>query len=142
MSDHRELIQELKARYARYADNVFKTGGSAAAATALADLFTDDGVLDLGPFGRYSGRTQLLHAFQTILPAATTWSTHYIVSPILTISGSEATGSWYFLIMSVPKTPPHAPVIQIYGSYQDTYKKVSGEWRIHESVTSYFIPPT
>lgn len=142
MSDHRELIQELKARYARYADNVFKTGGSAAAATALADLFTDDGVLDLGPFGRYSGRTQLLHAFQTILPAATVWSTHYIVSPIINVTGDTATGDWYFLIHMVPAAPPHAPVITVYGSYQDTYEKVSGNWKIKQTLTTYFTPPT
>jgi len=143
MSDwkDREDIKELKAMYARRADSVFNAPGHTSA-VALADLFTNDGTLDLGPFGRYSGRANLIAAFETTLPAGTAWSTHYIVSPILTISGSEATGSWYFLIMSVPKTPPHAPVIQIYGSYQDTYKKVSGEWRIHESVTSYFIPPT
>ncbi len=142
MSDQLHEIQELKASYARHADAVFRTGGSTAAATALADLFTSDGVLDLGPFGRYCGRTQLLNAFETILPAGTAWSTHYIVSPIITISGSVATGDWYFQILMVPKSPAHAPVVSVYGGYQDKYEKVSGVWKIKETLTTYFVPPT
>lgn len=139
--DEREAIKELKAMYARRADAVFNSPGHTSA-VALADLFTNDGTLDLGPFGRYSGRANLIAAFETTLPAGTAWSTHYIVSPILDVRGREATGSWYFLIQSVPKVPAHAPVIQIYGSYQDTYKKVDGTWRIFETLTSYAIPPT
>lgn len=144
MSDERTIleIQELKARYARYADAVFRTSGSSAAATALADLFTDDATLDLGPFGSYTGRANLLNAFQTILPAATAWSTHYIVSPIIDVSGDSATGDWYYLIQMVAKSPPHSPVVAIYGGYQDRYKKVHGKWKIYTSVSSFFTPPT
>lgn len=141
MSDTWE-IEVLKAHYARYADEVFRTSGSAASSTALANLFTDDGILDLGPFGRYSGRTELLNAFQNILPLGTAWSTHYIVSPIINVSGDDATGDWYFQIQMVPKSPPHAPVVPIYGGYQDKYKKVRGIWKIKESVSAFFTPPT
>ena len=141
MSDQIE-IQELKATYARHADAVFRTSGSVAAATALADLFTHDGTLNLGPFGTYSGRADLLNAFQTILPAGTAWSTHYIVSPIIEVSGDDATGDWYYLIQMVPRTPAHAPVVTIYGGYKDKYKKVHGHWKIQESVSLFFTPPT
>jgi SnoaL-like domain len=142
MSDHIQDIEVLKAKYARFADAVFRTSGSHAAAVALADLFTNDGILDLGPFGRYTGRAQLLNAFETILPAGTAWSTHYIVSPIINVSGSTATGDWYFLIQMVPKSPAHAPVVAVYGSYQDTYEKVGGDWKIKQTLTSYAFPPT
>lgn len=143
MADHSvQDIQVLKAQYARFADAVFRTSGSTAAATALADLFTDDGVLDLGPFGRYSGRTELLNAFETTLPAGTAWSTHYIVSPIINVSSDTATGDWYFLIQMVPKSPPHSPLVQIFGGYQDKYQRVTGVWKIKESVSSFFTPPT
>lgn len=142
MSDNINEIQILKSKYARYADAVFGTGGSAAAATALADLFTDDGILNLGPFGTYTGRADLLNAFQNILPNGTAWSTHYIVNPIIEVSGDSATGDWYFLIQSVPKSPPHAPVVPIYGGYADNYEKVRGVWKIKKSVSRFFIPPT
>ena len=142
--DDNGAIQILKAQYARHADAVFRTGGSSAASVALADLFTSDGILDLGPFGRYTGRAELLNAFQHILPAGTAWSTHYIVSPIIQIDhhGDDATGDWYFLIQMVAKTPAHSPVVAIYGGYQDTYKKVGGQWKIKQSLSSFFTPPT
>jgi hypothetical protein len=141
MSDNIQDIEVLKAKYARYADAVFRTSGSDVAATALADLFTDDAVLDLGPFGRYVGRSQLLNAFKTILPAATVWSTHYIVSPIISVSSDTATGDWYFLIYLVPASPAHAPAVQIYGGYKDKYEKVHGEWKIKETLSLFFTPP-
>lgn len=137
----REAIEELKASYARLADAVFREPGQASA-VALAALFTDDGVLDLGPFGRYEGRPALLNAFENILPLATKWSTHYIVNPKLVIDGDEAQGHWYFLIKSVPQDPPNAPLIEIMGAYADRYQRVDHEWKIRESISSFFVPPT
>lgn len=133
-----EAIRTLKGLYARRADAVFRTPG-AAAATALADLFTTDGVLDLGPFGRYEGRAALLNACENILPQGTAWSTHYIVSPILNVNGNQATGDWYFLIYAQPKPTPSA-VMTIWGDYKDKYAKEGGVWRIAESIASYSQP--
>lgn len=139
--ESRAEIEQLKAKYARGADAVFNTPG-AASATALADLFTDDGVLDLGPFGRYEGRAALLNAFENILPLGTKWSTHYIVSPTLDVGEHTATGDWYFMIKAVPQAPPGAPLIEILGGYADTYQKTAGGWKIRESLARYFTPPT
>jgi hypothetical protein len=138
---NRAAIEELKAQYARRADAVFRTP-SHASAVALADLFTDDGILDLGPFGRYEGRAALIDACENILPKTTKWNTHYIVSPIIRIHGDQAEGSWYFLIKFVPQSPPGAPVSEIFGDYQDRYVKTSGGWRIRESISGFFVPPT
>ncbi len=135
----REALEELKARYARGADAVFNQPG-VPSATALADLFTEDGILDLGPFGRYEGRPALLNAFQNILPTATAWSVHYVVSPRLKISGTTAVGRWYFLIKSMPQ-PVGSPLIDIYGEYEDTYQHTAQGWRIAESVSKFFLPP-
>ncbi len=139
-AESRAAIEELKAQYARRADAVFRTP-SLASATALADLFTGDGILDLGPFGRYEGRPALLNAFQNILPLGTKWSTHYIVSPVLDIDENTATGSWYFLIKMVAQQPPHSPVVEILGGYEDTYKRTASGWKIRESISSFFVPP-
>jgi hypothetical protein len=138
----RKAIEELKALYARCSDAVFNSPG-AASATALADLFTTDGVLDLGPFGRFEGRPALLDAFENILPQGTKWSTHYIVSPLIQVDddGQHATGNWYYLIQSVPANPPGIGVIQIFGSYADKYEKTPGGWKIEETLTSFSIPP-
>lgn len=139
--EKRAAIEELKASYARLADAVFREPGPASA-VALADLFTDDGILDLGPFGRYEGRPALLNAFENILPLSTKWSTHYIVSPKIVIDRDEAQGDWYFLIKSVPQDPPQAPVIEILGAYADKYQRVDHVWKIRESISSFFVPPT
>lgn len=136
-------IEELKANYARRSDAVFRAPG-AASALALADLFTHDGVLDLGPYGRFVGRAALLDAFENLLPLGTQWSTHYITSPVITIDGDDATGSWYYLIKSVPRSPPNSPtpgVIDLLGGYEDRYRRVGGVWRIRETLTSFFVPP-
>ena len=135
----RTAIEELKATYARGADAVFRTPGPASA-LALADLFTVDGVLDLGPFGRFEGRAALLNAFENLLPQGTRWSTHYIVSPVIKVDGDVATGSWYYLIKSVPQGPT-AAVIDLLGGYEDQFRKVDGVWRIRETLTSFFVPP-
>jgi hypothetical protein len=62
------------------------------------------------------------------------------VSPILSIQGDEAVGSWCFLIKSVP--PPGAPVGEILGNYQDRYRKTQSGWKIQESISGFFMPPT
>lgn len=138
--ESRAAIEELKAKYARGADAVFGSPGPASA-LALADLFTNDGVLDLGPFGRYEGRPALLNAFENILPQGTKWSTHYIVNGILNVGEHTATGDWYFLIKSVPAAPPGAPMIEILGGYADKYQKTAGGWKIRESISRFFVPP-
>lgn len=137
-----EAIRTLKAQYARRADAVFSNPGNATA-TALADLFTHDGILDLGPFGRYEGRAALLNAFKNILPQGTAWSMHYIVSPILEVDDhDDAHGNWYFLIYAQQNVQPRPPASPIWGGYNDKYKKVNGEWKIAESISFYRQPTT
>ena len=136
----REAIKELKARYARGSDAVFNNPGPASA-KALAELFTDDGVLDLGPFGSFEGRPALLNAFENILPQGTKWSAHFIVSPLIDVKGKTATGHWYYLINSVPAAPEGAGVVQILGTYADTYRRTAQGWKIQKTVTGYLSPP-
>lgn len=138
--EDRSAIETLKACYARGADAVFNMPGPGSAAT-LAALFTEDAVLDLGPFGRYEGRTNLLHAFEHVLPQATKWSTHYIVSPQISIDGDAATGHWYYLIQAVPASPPGASVMPIFGSYADRYVRTADGWKIRETISGFFVPP-
>ena len=67
-------------------------------------------------------------------------STHHIVSPILTVSGRDATGNWYFPDPVGAEEPgPRAgdPDLRLVPGH---HKKVDGAWRIYETLTSYFIP--
>lgn len=145
MSDDRledlEALRTLKALYAERVDANHRAPSHATAVSATA-LFTDDAVLDLGPFGRYEGRTQILNAFENIFPAATAWSTHYIVNPILNVSDSTATGRWYFLLVTQPKTTPASPAITVYGSYAEKYEKTRDGWKFKEVIGSLTAPTT
>lgn len=137
--DDLEAIRTLKALYARRGDAVFRLPGAASAA-ALAELFTEDGVLDLGPFGRYAGRAAILAAAEGVLPKATAWSAHSIVNPVIEVNGAEATGSWSFLIYAQPHTPANAPASPIWGGYEDRYRKTEEGWKIASSTATYAAP--
>ena len=134
-----EALRELKARYAQLADLALGAP-SEAHARALADLFTDDAVANYGFFGTFTGRAELLNAFQNILPAGTRWSAHHIVNPVLKVDGDRAEGTWYFLIHAVPRNPPDAGQVTFFGQYAEKYKCENGTWKIAELVVSYSSP--
>lgn len=114
---------------------------SHATAVAATELFTDDAVLDLGPFGRYEGRDQIANAFENIFPAATAWSHHYIVNPVVEITGSHtATGRWYFLLFTQPKSTPPGPTLTVHGSYAEKYVQVGSDWKFQEVIGSLTAP--
>jgi hypothetical protein len=136
-----EAIRTLKALYAQRSDALFRNPGPATAA-ALAELFTEDGVLDLGPFGRFEGRATLLDAFENLLPKATAWSAHHITNPVIEVAGTSARGSWSYLIFTQPRVSPPPPAAPIFGGYEDRYEKVGGAWKIAESVASFAPPAT
>lgn len=137
-----EAIRVLKALYAERVDANHNNHSHATAIAATA-LFTDDAILDLGPFGRYEGRAQILNAFDTIFPAATAWSHHYIVNPVIDVtSSSTATGRWYFLLFTQPKTTPPSAALTVHGSYAEKYQQVGGDWKFKEVIGSLTAPTT
>lgn len=132
-------IHALKARYAVGIDTVHRTP-SPAAAQAFADLYTDDGVLDLGAFGRYEGKSTILAAATTIFPAATIWSMHYMINPQIAVDGSQATGRWYFLLYTQPAGTAGSPPISVFGEYMEKYEKTAEGWKFKE-VLGILAPP-
>lgn len=136
-----EALRDLKSRYARLADKAL-CAPSAESAVALADLFTDDAVADYGFFGTFTGRAELLRAFEHILPASTRWSAHYIENPLLTVDGDRAEGTWSFLIHAVPRDPPGAAQVTFYGTYEEAYRRVGGAWKIDRMLVRYASPGT
>jgi hypothetical protein len=136
-----EAVRDVKSNYARLADRVLGSP-SLEAATALADLFTDDAVADYGPFfGKFTGRAELLNAFQNVLPAGTRWSAHYIVNGVVDVSGDTAEGRFSFLIHAKPATPADASLVTFYGTYEEKFRRVASAWRISELSVTYASPP-
>jgi hypothetical protein len=136
-----EAIRTLKARYATGGDLCLSTP-SHDHAVALVSLFTDDAVGDYGPFGRFQGREQIVHAFENVLPGAVSWSRHYVTNPAIEVSGNQATGGWYFLVHAVPKgAPPGSPTVTFFGVYEDTYVKTAQGWRFSSLIARFIDPP-
>lgn len=138
--ESREAIKTLKSQYAIRADRVLSTP-SHAHAVELAELFTDDASVNLGPFGTFVGKAALLEAFENILPAATGWSTHYMANPVLDVHERHASGTWYFLIYAQAKATPGGPIQNFWGYYEDRYVKSGGVWKQSSLISHYFTPP-
>lgn len=134
-----EDIRQLKALYAERVDNNHRNPSHATAVLATA-LFTDDAVLDPGSGVRYTGRAAILNAFENIFPAQTAWSTHYIVNPVIDVTGSTATGRWYVLLYTQPNTTPSSSVFQVFGIYTEKYEKGLTGWRFKEVIAT-ITPP-
>lgn len=135
-------IQRLKIRYATEADNLFRTPGPEIVARLL-ELFTDDAILDLGPFGRYIGRSKMEHAMIHILPVTTVWSTHYIVNPDIDVRGDTAQGRFYVLIQMQSRSPedaPPAPAVLVHAQYEDHLVRTKNGWKFSE-VRAILHPP-
>lgn len=110
-------------------------------AVALADLVTEHAVGDHGFLGHFAGRAALVDAFENVLPGGTVWSAHYMVNPVLHVSGSEAGGTWDFLIHAVPRGAPAGATVTFYGRYEETYSKTTTGWKIASLKVHFASPP-
>jgi uncharacterized protein (TIGR02246 family) len=103
---------------------------------AYAALFTDDGELSLQ--GNTAKGRAAIKAFVSALPAEPR-----VIHPITNLSyevdGDSATGGAYWQDIGLVNG---APGVLIAGRYEDTLRKVNGEWRIAKrSIVIEFAPP-
>jgi uncharacterized protein (TIGR02246 family) len=125
-----EAIKQLIARYAMAADRQNNPD-------LMLQLFTEDGVLDVGSgYGRYQGR-EVLREFLSGTADIISWSLHFNISPLIEINedGAGAAASWYLwepANMPDPKTGGEIAV-WIGGTYtSDVVKEHDGKWRFKE----------
>lgn len=120
-----QSIQQLKAIALFHADR--KDG------KALADLFTEDGVL-IGAFQKHEGRAMIAKHVQ-FWPFAV----HYVMNPIINLDGDRATGLWYWLR---PQLAHDDEAYWAAGWYEDDYAKVNGEWKFKlVRIINFFYAP-
>jgi len=121
-------IDKLKSRYAQIADSRQFAKGDAdreAIATAMADLFTEDGIWDGGElFGTHRGR-QAIHDY--FYKPGWKLALHYVMNSHIDIEGNKARGQWYFLLAGTTKDNI---AVWMGGSYDDQYEKINGRWFI------------
>src|SRR5262249_56575717 len=84
-----EQITGITMQLARHFDNSYHADG-------VVSLFTDDGVFDGGPFGRYEG-LHAIHGFFDTVTEQITFAKHHLATHAIHLAGNatDATGQWY-----------------------------------------------
>jgi len=94
----------------------------------LADLFTEDGWIDVGPWGRMDGQDAIRRGYTKAYGNAEPWTAmHAVTNPRIRIDGDEATGTWYLLDCS---TVGFEQPLRVLGVYDETYRRVDGTWKM------------
>jgi hypothetical protein len=122
----RLALHELRARYTHTYDGADLDGFLA--------LFTDDGMLQLGPAGFARGHTELRAALATPMATAA-FACHFTTDEITEFTGDDtARGTSRFAVHY-----GRSPDIQGAGTYHDEYRRTSlGEWRFVSRTISFF----
>ena len=116
-------IYQLKSKYSWYFDTPDLE--------ALMSLFTDDAMLDMGPYGLCSGAEEIRAMFgENISSPDNNFPTlHATTNPLINISGDEATGQWFLLDIVLNDTPDR-PILGWGATYYEKYRRVKGRWLI------------
>ncbi len=129
-----EDIKQLKARYCAYCDAQYDPDG-------LASLFVEDGVWDGGKeFGRYEGREAIRTFFRGV-SGGLVFAAHLVLNPIITVSGSHATGQWRLIMPCTMKNEAGALEARwLLSAYDEQYVERDGRWLFQSlRVTTQFF---
>src|SRR5215510_211099 len=138
----REAIRDLRYRYHEYVNE-----GKFA---DIANLFTEDGVLDFGHLGKAANRAEL-NAFFGNLPAGQSPQTgsqttprgisfvkQFIHNHVLHLQGDRGVGFSYLEARPIYKGESY----MVAARYDDEYVKQGGQWKFKKmSLTPYFMVP-
>ncbi|HVA82201.1 MAG TPA: nuclear transport factor 2 family protein [Candidatus Binataceae bacterium] len=127
-----EQIKQLKARYCGYCDNNYDPEG-------IASLFTEDGVWDGEKLGKCAGRDAIIKFFRRA-PEAFPFAIHYVMNPIIEVSGDTATGRWYLFQPCTRREGNQA--MWLAGRYEDEYVRIGKEWKFKrlKFITAFLTP--
>ena len=105
-------------------------------ATAWGDLWTADGVWELGPGREIAGREAIVEHWRTSIA-----NYHHVVqlylSSTATIDGDAASGRAYLVELNVPVDSDRRVLV---GWYDDTYRHTADGWRFSaRSLTRLYV---
>src|SRR5258708_5561355 len=129
-----EAIQQLKARYARLADERYGKSKkeNEVLVGELAKLFTEDAVWDGGPVATGKGRREIYELF---LEPRHSFAIHYFKMTDMSIEGDKARGSWIFFM---PATKFDNTAVWQAGQEDEEYVKINGRWLISKLKMTLF----
>ena len=119
--EEKDAIRELLARYCFHFD--------AGEFDQWLELFTEDGVFDLGSRGRFAGR-EALRSFLKVVPLTDglPMIRHCVTNVIIDVQGEQATAHSYVLVVRGGA----ALGVLAAGRYADQLTKQGGAWRFRE----------
>ncbi len=116
-------IHQLKSKYSWYYDTPeFEK---------LMELFTEDAILVMGPYGTCTNREEIRAMFaENISAPDNNFPTlHATTNPLIEIDGDTATGRW-FLLDTVLNDSPTKPTLGWGAVYYEEYRREEGRWLI------------
>jgi hypothetical protein len=87
---------------------------------------------------RYEGQEELLRFGTEGFDPAFDHSAHAVTNPLVDVDGDGTTGTWYLLLFYRSAS---GSVGATQATYDDTYRRVDGGWRIEESAVDYGLTP-
>lgn len=127
----KEAIRELRAEYCFRAD--------ARDWEAWADVFTEDGRIEVEQLGTYEGRDRIIQFGEEVIAGEYQWFSHMVHNGVIDVDGDEATGKWYFEVPCVSKATlfDEGEAGWLQGRYDEEYRRVDGEWKIAVSEAEF-----
>lgn len=130
-----EAIKNLRQLYSHHYDGK--------QVDALAELFTEDAICEFAAaFGEdWVGRDDIRDHFARFLEneGPDFAVLHVVTNPVIRLVDPEtAHGRWYLLDLQTAN-PAENPLLLL-GIYDDVYRKVAGEWRIHRMRIDFLWP--
>ncbi|HVN87786.1 MAG TPA: nuclear transport factor 2 family protein [Candidatus Binatia bacterium] len=124
--EEKDAIRELQARYCYYFDN--------AEFDRWLELWTPDGVFDLGTRGRVAGRDGLRKFLHSIpLTNGSPMMRHCVMNPLIDITGDRA-HAWCYVVVIHGGSPLG---LTMAGRYEDQVVKTDGRWLFQERKVSF-----
>lgn len=124
-----EEVRKLMAKYALYVDT--------AQYEMVIDLYADDAVAELSldslpNNGIYRGKEQIVTFYRDWLGSLEgRWVSHNILNPLIEVEGDWATGTVYFIAMTMyGPTPEEKMAYWTHSRMDNVYQRIGGKWFI------------
>ena len=123
LSEDLEAIRTVTARYCLASD---RNGDGPPSVEPIAECFTQDGVWDGGPLGRFEGIEGFRRLWAGAGPFQSTLAIHRAANPIIAVDGDSARGQWHVLAL----TTIAGEALWTAGRYDNEYRRTPQGWKI------------
>ena len=118
--EEKEAIRDLMAAYCFHVDN--------GEFDQFANLFTENGIFEAGPFGKLEGRSAIYDFISAQVPRPSEGPArkHCTLNHVIRIDGNQARADSYVVVL---RECPSGIMASLAGRYEDLLVKEGGQWR-------------